>query len=235
LPQPFFAFKQFKILHDRCAMKVNTDGCLLGAWASAANPTFILDIGAGTGLIGLMLAQRYPNALVDLVEIEPHCAEQCAENVQHSPFAKRVFVHKVAIQQFKTDKRYDLIVSNPPYFENAMLSANEKRKLARHHTTLTLEELVVHANQMLSATGTFCVIIPQNRKDELVAKAAKNGLQTHKLVAIRSLPNKPISRYLVAFTKPDLGCLEAEITLEVEAGTYSEIAKKWLAPFYLHL
>jgi len=216
-------------------MKVNTDGCLLGAWAEAATPNFILDIGAGTGLIGLMLAQRYPNAHVDLVEIEPHCAEQCAENALNSPFAQRVFVHNVAIQQFKTDKRYDLIVSNPPYFENAMLSPNEKRKLARHHTTLTLEELVVHASQMLSATGTFCVIIPQNRKDELVAKAEKNGLHTQQLVALRSLLLKPISRYLVAFTKQDLGCIESEITLEDIAGTYSEIAKKWLAPFYLHL
>ena len=222
-------------MHDKCAMKVNTDGCLLGAWASADTPTTILDVGAGSGLIGLMLAQRYPNATVDLVEIEPHCAEQCAENVLHSPFANRVTTHNIAIQDFQPEKRYDLIVSNPPYFENYLLSPDEKRKLARHNTALTLEVLVAIANSMLSEKGTFCVIIPENRKDELLSFTQKINLNLKEQVALRSLPNKPISRHLLAFTTESSIITATESAIESSAGNYAEIVKKWFSPFYLYL
>jgi tRNA1Val (adenine37-N6)-methyltransferase len=216
-------------------MKVNTDGCLLGAWASADAPTTILDIGAGSGLVGLMLAQRYPNATVDLVEIEPHCAEQCAENVRESPFAHRVNTHIMAIQDFSAEKRYDLIVSNPPYFENHLLSPDEKRKLARHNTALTLEALVAVARRMLTDKGTFCVILPENRKTELVKASRNAGLLLQTQIAIRSLPKKPISRYLLAFNREVSNPESAETNIENVPGTYSEIVKKWFSPFYLNL
>lgn len=235
MPQPYFAFKQFTIYHNHCAMKVNTDGCLLGAWASAKNPKTILDIGSGSGVVGLMLAQRYPTAQAHLVEIEPGCASQCEENARKSPFTGRIKAYNTSIQAFTDDAKYDLIVSNPPYFENNTLSPDEKRKQARHHTSLTLTELIREAESRLSAVGIFSVILPISRKDDFLALANAKGLFLREEVALRSLPNKPISRFLLAIGRTKTSLRSTEISIETSSGNYSETVQKWLAPFYLNL
>jgi tRNA1Val (adenine37-N6)-methyltransferase len=235
VPNPYFKFKQFTVFHDQCAMKVNTDGCLLGSWAAAKSPQSILDIGTGSGVIALMLAQKYPQAQVDGVEIENTCAKQCIANFTESPFADRLRCYCNAIQDFESDVKYDLIVSNPPYFQNNTPSPNKKRHQARHQMGLSLEELFRKTTSLLTTNGTFCLILPKDLRNAATEQASKTGLHQYEEITLRPLPNKPPHRVLLSFSTRPCVYMSDELSIEIDRGHYSPDVTKWLKPYYLNL
>ena len=156
-----FTFKQFYIDHSRCAMKVGTDGTLIGAWFSAnCNNCRILDIGTGTGLIAIMAAQRFSDAQIIGIDIDSDCIEQARENVAASPWSERISIIHSALQEFTSSKGFDVIISNPPYFVDSLLSPDDKRSTARHTTSLSFSDLFDGVERLLAQDGTFALILP---------------------------------------------------------------------------
>lgn len=160
-----FTFKKFVIQQDRTAMKVGTDGVLLGAWSVADGASGLLDIGTGTGLVALMMAQRYPQLQVDAIEIDCEAASEAAANAEASPFAGRVKVHNVRLQDYFPVGLYDAIVCNPPYFTDSLKCPDRQRSAARHNDSLTLVELVRHSSRLLRTGGTLSVVLPASEKE----------------------------------------------------------------------
>lgn len=201
MPNSYFQFKQFTVWHDQCAMKVGTDGVLLGAWITVDpidviyanrhtalrnadnnnNRVFsVLDVGTGTGLIAMMTAQRNPNAEIDAIDIDEEACKQATENIERSPFKGRIRVLHLSFPDYTTEKKYDLIISNPPYFSDSMKSPDKKRNAARHNDSLPLKLLIEHAMTMLSDDGKIALILPITYSDEVDFIVA-----THRLYIIR--------------------------------------------------
>ena len=169
MPKSYFDFKQFRIYHDRCAMKVGTDGVLLGAWSSIEGVNRALDIGTGSGLVALMIAQRGVEEVVG-VEIDTEAAQQAAENAAASPWSNNIRIESTDISDFKTEKKFDLIVSNPPYFEESLRCPDNRRSAARHtDTSLNFAMLTTHARRLIKEGGRFCVIIPTTAESSFIS------------------------------------------------------------------
>lgn len=237
MPNPYFSFKQFTVYHDKCAMKVGIDGVLLGVWAEIGSASRILDIGTGTGLIALMLAQRSHSKIVG-IDIEPDAVQQARENVLQSPWINRVEVLQCSLQEFaKTSSiGFDLIVSNPPYFVNSLKAPTENRSLARHAETLTHSELIENAVSLLNSDGRICMILPVDEGLQCVNFASENNLFCSKLIKVFPKPDKGAKRVLIEFTKVPTEKVEAELTIESEvrhhySPEFSALAKD----FYLKL
>lgn len=167
MSNPYFQFKQFTVRHDKCAMKVGTDGVLLGAWAPVQNAKYILDVGAGSGLISLQLAQRNPWASITSIEIDPAAAAQAKENIQSSPWSDRMEVICSDFRDYHAENKFDLIVSNPPYFVDALKCPDNQRCMARHTSELNYELLFGHSTHLLSEQGIISVIIPSEVEKQL--------------------------------------------------------------------
>ena len=170
-----FLFKQFQIHQDRCAMKIGTDGVLLGAWTSLEHqPMSILDIGAGTGVVALMLAQRSHAETIDGIEIDEDAYEQCVENFEASDWADRLFCYHASLDEFvaEIDDKYELIVSNPPFYSEIVPSGNESRDMARQNQSLPFEELLNSLVKLLAENGTFSTIIPFKEEARFLELAA---------------------------------------------------------------
>jgi len=218
----FFRFKQFTVWHDRCAMKVGTDGVLLGAWCHSSPyhlspvtyhpPITILDIGTGSGLIALMLAQRFPTAHIDAIDIAPKAIEQANYNFELSPWQDRLHAHLCPLQDWSRTKSsiinhqssiaYDLIVSNPPYFVDSLKNPDHGRELARHTDTLSYSELLEHSARLLNDNGTLALVLPASEEQNIIRLATTYGLYHTRLTRVFSKPTKPTSiRILIEFTK----------------------------------
>jgi len=199
----FFRFKQFTIHQERCAMKVGTDGVLLGAWANVKEAQRILDVGTGTGLIALMLAQRTAHqttpAQIDAIEIDEAASQQARENVTNSPWPERVQVYHYALQEYMTRSinPYDLIIANPPFFEKAHKAANPARSLARHNDTLTHDDLLDAACQLLTAKGCLSVIYPTEIAQHFLTRADTYGFVCQRKLRVKPTPMLPVKRILV--------------------------------------
>ena len=235
-----FSFKHFKVEQDRCAMKVGTDGVLLGAWTSLENnPQSILDIGAGTGLISLMLAQRSSAQQIDALEIDEDAYEQCVENFENSPWADRLFCFHASLDEFAEDpedEKYDLIVSNPPFFvPNQIEHIPENRKKARFYDSLPFEDLIKYAAQLLSETGELAVVIPFAEEEKIIAFAKANHLLINRITRVRGTENTPIKRSLLQFSFIEKEVEENELTLEISRHLYTEDFKSLVKEFYLKL
>ncbi len=178
-----FRFKQFGIKQEQSAMKVGTDGVLLGAWAPVDGVRRALDVGAGTGLIALMLAQRGAEH-VSAVEIDPDACAEASGNVERSPWVDKVCVKCVDFREFKAEKPYDLIVSNPPYNEESLESPDPRRAAARSQSALPLEALITHAAEMLAPMGKLALILPHSQLDRLIYAAAMNRLNVNTVVEV---------------------------------------------------
>jgi len=197
---PPFQFKKFSIHHERCSMKVGTDAVLLGSWVDVSNAKTILDVGTGSGVIALMLAQRTDdNVCIDAIEIEENDVSQAKENVSHSFWPKKVSVFEESIQEFEPAVKYDLIVSNPPYFTNSLLPPTVHRKRTRHTEQLTFEELIAHSIRLLNPTGTLVVILPVQEGNDFKQLALKKGLHVKRQLAFHSRREKPQERWLFEF------------------------------------
>lgn len=211
MPNPYFRFKQFTIRHDRSAMKVGTDGVLLGAWAgkgmAAQNADCtnnakmkILDIGTGTGLLALMLAQRFPSAQIVGIDIDKESLLQAQENVNASPFSNRIFIKEQDFSSFnKSSSKYNLIVSNPPFYEEDTLSGNDARDAARHTHALPFEALIGNTEKLLSDEGQFCVIIPFQSAAGFISMCAQHRLFLQRRLDVKSSERKPYKRSLLTF------------------------------------
>ncbi len=184
----YFRFKQFEVWHDKCAMKVGTDGVLLGAMAPAEGTRRVLDIGTGTGLVALMMAQRCPEAEITAVEIVGEAARQAEENVARSPWSDRIRVVNADFKSFTDGRRFDTIVSNPPYFAESLTSPDRDRTSARHTTELDFMSLIRHAAELLSPDGTLTLIIPTSVVTNIEKIAAAYGLCSVRRVVVVNRP-----------------------------------------------
>lgn len=198
----YFQFKQFTVRQQHCAMKVGTDGTLLGAWAqTSAGSCRVLDIGTGTGLIALMMAQRYPETQVIAIDIDEKAVFQAQENVQASPFADRIKVIQTDIQTFEDSEKFDSIVCNPPFFEDSLVSPDSQRTEARHTVSLGYRQLMESSFRLLKDDGRFSVIIPADCRSRLESEAHLRGFFISRLCCVQTTPKKAPKRYMIEFTK----------------------------------
>lgn len=235
-----FQFKEFTIEQDRCAMKIGTDGVLLGAWTAIKDNTFsILDIGAGTGVIALMLAQRSQAELIDALEIDEDAYEQCVDNFENSPWGDRVFCYHADLDEFTEefeDETYDLIVSNPPFFEPSLLEeTSEARKKARFYDALPFEDLLKNTAQLLSKKGTFQTIIPFSEYEDFIQLASKNQLYLQRVTYVKGNQTTPIKRVLLQLGFEKTPIEEQTLIIEKERHVYTEAYTELVKDFYLKL
>lgn len=228
-----FTFKQFTVCHDRCAMKVGTDGVLLGAWARGGRR--MLDIGSGTGLIALMLAQRFDGARIDGVEVDGEAVAQSRENVAASPFADRIAIHETDFRHFQPQAPYDAIVSNPPFFLNGLKNPDEGRSTARHSDPLFFKSFFRFSKQWLADSGEVSLIIPSEHYEDIATEAYLLGFLLSRRVWVRSSPRKPVGRCLLAFAKRRMGMPEAqEVCLMETGGRQSDWYREKVFQFIIH-
>ncbi len=194
-----FSLKQFDIRQDRTAMKVGTDGLLLGAWAQGGSS--VLDIGTGTGLIALMMAQRFPEAHVDAIDIDADAASQAEDNARRSPFADRVAVRCVSLQEYVAEREYDSIVCNPPFFTQSLQSPDSKRTLARHSIALPFDDLFRHARRLMSEDGVLSIVVPSDALSQIETAAVMNNLFLVRRCFVRTTRKKPARRLLLSFSQ----------------------------------
>lgn len=238
MSNPFFRFKQFCIHHDRCAMKVGTDGVLLGAWADAENGTLILDVGTGTGLIALMMAQRYENAIFRAIDIDGDAVVQARENMANSPFADRMTVEQDDFRHYAATcgERFDMIVSNPPYFNRAILPPDSQRQTARHAVSLSLIELLQAATICLAPEGVLALILPYDQQIELETKAHECGFYLKRKTVVYSLPNSKPKRLLTEWTRHKIESpIHDELIIENERHKYSKEFVNLVKVYYLYM
>ena len=203
MPNNYFRFKQFTIWHDKCAMKVGTDGVLLGAWADIENKKQILDIGTGTGLIALMLAQR-SSATIDAIDIETSAIEQAKENFKRSNWNNRIESYHKALQDFTPKHTYDLIVSNPPFFQKSLISPLKERSIARHDETLPISKLFDFASEYLEDKGVFSLIYPIDNFEQALEYGQSKNLYLKRKTLVFPTPESKSKRILSEFSKEKL-------------------------------
>jgi len=229
----WFEFKQFRIEQQRSAMKVGTDGVLLGSWAEVKDACRILDVGAGTGLIALMLAQR-SEARIDAVEIDVTASEEAKFNFEQSAWSKRLSLINVDFQQFANsgEHTYDLIVSNPPFFVNSLKTNNAVLSLARHNDMLSFNQLIFGAQKLLSSTGRLCIILPSPSFTEFRENARLAGFYLHHLTTVIPKPGKVAKRILMEFSLEAGFLAEDTLTVMDSDGGYTLEYKMLTASYY---
>lgn len=254
-----FQFKQFTVAQDRCAMKIGTDGVLLGAWVSLENsPESILDIGAGTGIIALQLAQRSYAETIDAIEIDDEAYEQCTHNFEHSPWADRLFCYHASIQEFvsEIDDTYDIIISNPPFYsppqglplgrvslvEGRTPSSPSRenntsvaRKKARFYDSLPFEHLVISAAHLLSENGTFAVILPKKEEAHFIKIASKSKLFPKRICRVKGTPTSEEKRSLLEFTFLETKIKQESLVIETSRHKYTHEYHNLVKEFYLKM
>ena len=230
-----FKFKQFTIHQDRTAMKVGTDGVLLGAWAPIA-PTAqrILDIGTGTGLIALMLAQRYPSLNITAIDIDKSSIEQATENIKNSPFAQYITTHHTSLQSYNPEEKYDAIVCNPPYFVASLKCPDSQRTQARHTDSLSFDDLLQHSARLLNDGGSLSVILPITEGNQLIELAPKYGFTLTHLTEVHPTPTAPPKRLLLQFIMHN-SQLNHSSSLISHSSLTIEIARHQYTPEYIAL
>ncbi len=228
-----FKFKHFELAYQQSSMAVGTDAVLLGAWATHPCPTRALDIGCGCGIIGLMLAQRYPQLTVDAIDIDDASVTEASLNFKQPYFKGRLNAMLVEAQQWQPGYKYQLIVSNPPYFTDGPQAENEARKQARHTLTLNHADLLNSATKLLDEDGVFCCVLPYTAIKTFIEIAEHNKLFLNKLTYIKNNPNKAISVALLAFSKRDIPVEITELILMDKEGKPMEEYTKLVADFYI--
>lgn len=238
MSSPFFRFKQFTVWHNQCAMKVGTDGVLLGAWAPVDNEVKqILDIGSGSGLIALMLAQRCHTASVTAIDIDEGAFLQSTYNFGQSPWSNRLTALHCSLQDFKPQSaHFDLIVSNPPFFSKSLKNPDKSRTTARHNDSLALEVLIENAEKLLKVTGSIVLILPVSDSHKCVKLAERFGFCCNASVVIIPKPGVNPKRILLSFSRRVSETSSSELILETEnRGEYTPEFKSLVRDFYLNL
>ncbi len=243
-----FQFKQFTIEQDRCAMKIGTDSVLLGAWVSLEhNPKSILDIGAGMGIISLQLAQRSAAESIDAIEINSDAFEQCVENFEASPWGDRLFCYHCSAKEFgdsfsnaskdldEPEEKYDLIISNPPFYTDQYISDDDSRNTARFTKALSFQELISIAALLLSDNGMFALIIPKKEESNIIDLASKKGLFPKRICRVRGTITSNVKRSLLEFSSKKIKPVIDELTLEITRHQYTSEYIALVDEFYLNM
>lgn len=238
MPNHYFRFKQFTVRQDQCAMKVCTDACLFGAWIACNSQLIVhdlLDVGAGTGLLSLMYAQKNPSATIDAVEIDAAAAKQAKENFNDSPWKERLHLHHCPIQEFTPPVKYDIIISNPPFFENDLKSDDVKRNLALHCSALSFDGLLNAAGALLKGDGLFAVLLPYHRAGEFIKAAAATGFFLQQRIDVKQSVKHNYFRSILFFSKTPQTFTVGEIIIVNEHGEYTAKFVALLKDYYLKL
>ena len=230
-----FQFKQFTVHQQHCAMKVGTDGTLLGAWAKASEDACsILDIGTGTGLIALMMAQRFPEATVMGIDIDADAVAQAQENVMDSPFAERISIQQTDATKLEVDYWFDAIVCNPPYFVDSLTCPDNQRTVARHTVTLTYEGLSNASYRLLKKDGFFSVVVPIDSHHRMENAARMEGFFLSRICLIKTTPQKQPKRQLIEFRKTPVNEIDTrEGVVEVLSNVKSAWYQELIQDFYI--
>ncbi len=230
-----FQFKEFSVHHDRSTMKVGTDGVLLGAWVNVNGAKRILDVGTGSGVIALMLAQRTPSdVIIDALDNSVDDFIQAKENFLASRWKDKINAHHESFQNFNSPFQYDCIVSNPPYFSNSLEPPDVKRKSVRHTLTLSFDELLASSVKHLKPSGKLNLILPFTEGEEFISLASKRGLHCNRKVAFRTRATKAIERLLLEFSKEEIAVHESEILLYKESNAISAGYRSLTQDFYIN-
>lgn len=230
----FFRFKQFQITDDRSAMKVGTDSVILGAWVTVHNAKSIIDIGCGSGLISLLLAQRSQNIDILGVEIDEGSAKDSIYNFHHAPWSNNLQFRHCDIRKFDSKKKYDLVISNPPFFTGSLLPKNNEREGARHDKSLSLNDLLRSTVRLMNKKGTLAIVFPYDREEELIQNAYEMGLFPHRILHTRNKPQAQIKRSFIEFQKVKVPIVEKELfSIRDEENKYSQEYKMLTKEFYL--
>lgn len=235
MPNGYFQFKQFKINQSQCAMKVTTEGCLFAALVAPVKvPTNVLDIGSGTGLLSLMLAQRFPNAKINGIEVDTAAAHQSRENFASSPWASNLSVDNIAIQNFKTESTYDLIVTNPPFFKGSQLGLAANENIAKHEATLNQQDLITAIGRLLSVEGELWVLYPEYEAKVFSELASKLALYRKSRTLIKNQEGAKVFRVVQVFSREWSEEKEEEVVIRKGNG-YTGQFSKLLSGYYLNL
>ncbi len=229
-----FQFKQFALLQDKAAMKLGTDSVLLGCFTQVGEAEYILDIGTGTGILALMMAQK-SNAQIDAIEIDEEAFKQAEQNAKESPWHDRIRIHHSAIQNFQSSQKYDIIISNPPYYRNAknMGIEDEKRALARHDKDLPFEDLCIEAYRLMKEEALFWLILPQKEGLEFIQIAKQHNLHLDQLILVKPKPEKDVNRLILALGKSNRSHTETRFTIYQSDGTARTEYVNLTKDFYL--
>lgn len=235
-----FIFKQFEVQQDRCAMKIGTDGVLLGAWADIPeNTNSILDIGTGTGVIALMMAQRTSAQLIDALEIDENAYEQAVENFEQSDWGDRLFCYHAEfgefVEEMQDEEKYDLIISNPPFYNSDYKTTSEERDIARFQDALPFNLLLEGSTYLLSKKGKLAVIIPKNQEENFLDIAKNFGLFPEKITYVKGSPTAEIKRCLILLNLNPTKTVIDELIIEHDRHQYTKEYKNLVSPFYLKM
>ncbi|WP_425637164.1 tRNA1(Val) (adenine(37)-N6)-methyltransferase [Algoriphagus yeomjeoni] len=229
----WFQFQQFRVNQDRCAMKISTDAVMLGTLAEVESPRQILDVGTGTGVIALMLAQRFPEAKVQAVEIDAEAASQALENFRINSFSDRMQLWEGRFQEFESQQKYDLIVSNPPYFPDHLKSSDAQRNRALHTDELSFQDLLGKVNVLLKEDGRFWLILPPRQMQDFQEEAGEKGLFAEIKYTLQDKPGKRIQREICAFSRTQEEVESSAIFFKNEDGTPHESYARLVSGFLL--
>jgi tRNA1Val (adenine37-N6)-methyltransferase len=231
----YFKFKQFTVMQEKCAMKVCTDACLFGALLHKIANGNTLDIGTGTGLLSLMLAQKSPNIKIDAVEIDKDAYEQALINFAESNWNDRLSVFHNNICSYKSSYQYDFIFSNPPFYENDLKSNDDKRNLAMHTAGLKYEDLLSNVKRLLDLNGSFAVLLPSSAEIKFIDKAAKFGLFATEITRFKQSTKHSFFRSVILFLREEKQTLIKEISIKDEQNNYTDNFKDLLRNYYLFM
>ncbi|MDG1804512.1 methyltransferase [Flavicella sp.] len=232
-----FQFKEFTVEQDQCAMKIGTDGVLLGAWATVSDEFSILDLGTGTGVISLMMAQRSNAEIIEAVELDGPAFEQAVSNFENSDWSDRLFCYHASIQEYaqEIDDTYDLIISNPPFFTDANPSENKERATARFEDAMPFEHLTYAASKLLDPNGRFAVIIPFKEEEKFIKLAKQQSLFLNRVCRVKGTETSPIKRSLLEFSLSKKEIITETLIIEIERHVYTEAYKNLVKDFYLKM
>lgn len=229
----WFQFQRFRVNQENCAMKISTDAVMLGALADASLPGEILDVGTGTGVIALMLAQRFPDAKIQAVEIDAQAAAQALDNFSSNDFSDHMQLWEGRFQDFQPDQKYDLIVSNPPYFPDHLKSSDAQRNRALHTDELSFQDLLVKVVKLLKEHGKFWIILPPRQMQDFQKEAGEKGLFPEIKFTLQDKPGKRIQREICAFSRTQHDVETSAIFIKNEDGTPHESYAKLVSDFLL--
>lgn len=232
-----FQFKEFTIEQDQCAMKIGTDGVLLGAWATVKNEFSILDLGTGTGVISLMMAQRSNAEIIEAIEIDGPAFEQAMTNFENSDWGDRLFCYHASLQEFaeEIEDKYELIISNPPFYTDSNPSENKERSTARFEDAMPFEHLTHAVSKLLDSNGIFAVIIPFKEEANFIQLAKNNNLFLNRICRVKGTETSPIKRSLLEFSFTESEVKEENLTIEIDRHVYTEAYENLVKDFYLKM